>query len=419
MISASLLRKHGFCVHIIDGRVDPRWLIKVKTIQSDYDWIALTSSPLDRWQCPNLEIGHFIKIARKLPSEKLIIMGAHGSLAPEAILRKTDARAVIVGEPERTLLNLLSQNAWDKTAGLVFRRNKEIVSTGTAELADLAEWPLPAFDLVDFSRYQYELLGRRFALFEGSRGCPYQCRYCLKVMYGEGVRFKPIPQMVEEVGHAVHKFGVRCGYFFDLEFTIHRSRIMQFCDQLIYQKYPFIWCCQTRPDAVDIELLSKMKQAGCRLIHYGIETGNQQLLNDINKKVNLDTIQASIKMTREAGIDSACFFLFGFPGETKKNMLQTIALAKTLNPTYASFHTVTPYPGTSIYAQCARAGSKLEKNLYYPQTCPEHDPRLLDAIVKKALRSFYLRPGYVIDRLRKGNLRSWLGQIRLFKEFMT
>jgi len=419
MISASLLRNHGFRVHIVDGRVDSQWLIKVKTIQSDYDWIALTSSPLDRWQCPNLEIGYFIKIARKLPSEKLIIMGAHGSLAPEPILRKTDARVVIVGEPEKTLLNLLSQNTWDKTAGLVYRRNKEIVFTGTADMTDLDELPLPAFDLVDFSRYQYELLGKRFALFEGSRGCPYQCRYCLKVMYGEGVRFKTIPQMVEEVSYAVGKFGVRCGYFIDLEFTIDRSRIMHFCDRLICQKYPFIWCCQTRPDAVDRELLTKMKQAGCRLIHYGIETGSQQLLNDINKKVNLDTIQAGIQMTREAGIDTACFFLFGFPGETKKNMLETINLAKTLNPTYASFHTVTPYPGTSIYAPGAQTGSELERNLHLPQTCPEHDPRFLDAIVKKALRSFYLRPAYVMARLRKGNLRSWLGQIRLFKEFMT
>jgi len=194
---------------------------------------------------------------------------------------------------------------------------------------------------------------------------------------------------------------------------------MQFCDELIHGKYPFTWCCQTRPDAVDSELLNKMKHAGCRLIHYGVESGNGKILSGIDKNATLETIHNGIRMTRKAGIDTACFFLFGFPGETEKQMHETIAWAETLNPTYASFHAVTPYPGTPLYAQCFQAGSVPEINPHFPQICPEHDPRFLDAMVKKAYRRFYLRAGYIRARLRRGNPRSLLRQMRLFKEFVS
>ena len=419
MVCAALLKERGFEAQIIDGRVEPGWRRQVHKIYGRYEWIVLTSSPLDRWQCPNLEIDHFIEIARSMPSERLMIVGAHGSLYPEGMLERTGARAVIVGEPEEVLLRLISEHDWSGIPGVAFKVNGTVRFNAKAKPLDMAELPIPAFDLIDFGKYRYELLGNRFALFEASRGCPYRCSFCLKVMFEEGVRFKPVDRLMDEIDRAVTRFGVRTGYFIDLEFTLNRDRTVAICNRLIEQKYPFIWCCQTRADAVDAELLSRMSRAGCRLIHFGVESGSEHILRNTKKRIELAAIQKGVRLTQQAGIDAACFFMFGFPGETPRDMEQTISFAESLNPTYASFHAVTPYPGTSIYKNSIFASTSSTGSLRFPASCPEHNPLFLDSVVRRAFKGFYLRPKYIISRLMQGNIRSWMCQLRLFRGFIT
>ena len=413
MVCAAILRKKGFDVRILDGRVQSDWIDDLKTACLQSDWIILTSSPLDRWQCPNLEVEHFIQIARTLPSEKLIITGIHGTLYPEAMLDKTGARAVICGEPEIPLQNMLTQNNWPTIAGMIYRKDGQIISTGRTCPPDLSNFPPPAFDLIDFRQYRYELLGSRFALFEGSRGCPYDCSFCLKTMYADGIRYKRIQNLIKEVDLAVKQHGVCSGYFIDLEFNANRLRTIEFCDRLTALNLPFVWCCQTRADTVDDQLLFKMKQAGCRLIHFGIETGSARLLHNTNKKIALDSISNGIQRTHKAGLDTACFFLFGFPGETEQEMLQTIDFALQLNPTFASFHVVTPYPETDLYHRCFPSDHLCDHSLTFPYHCPQQDPFVLNQIIRKAYRRF------VISRIKNGRLRSLLAQLRLFWEFNT
>ncbi|UCD86920.1 MAG: radical SAM protein [Desulfobacterales bacterium] len=419
MVCAAMLRERGCEVQIIDGRVQPGWRRQVNRIGHQYDWIVLTSSPMDRWQCPNLEVDHFIAVAQSFPSEKLIIVGAHGSLFPQAMLEQTGAAAVVVGEPEPAVVRLISEGDWSATPGVVFKPNNTVTSNGRAVPLNMAQAPVPAFDLIDFSRYYYELLGKRFALFESSRGCPYPCRFCLKVMFGDGVRFKPVGRLINEIDIAVTKFGVRTGYFIDLEFTMNRDRTVKICDRLSEQKYPFIWCCQTRADAVDAKLLSKMKQAGCRLIHFGVESGSEDVLRDTKKRVDLAAIRKGVRLTQEAGIDTACFFLFGLPGETPADMQKTISFAKTLNPTYASFHVVTPYPGTPLYKNAFSASSNAKSTPDFPLYCAEHNPLLLSEMTREAFKRFYLRPKYILSRITQGNISSWIRQLRLFGGFVA
>jgi radical SAM superfamily enzyme YgiQ (UPF0313 family) len=416
---AAMLRERGFRPRIIDGRVQPAWRQQVNRISNQSDWIVLTSSPLDRWQCPNLEVDHFIEVAQSLPAKKLIIVGAHGSIYPEAMLAQTGAAAVVVGEPEPAVLRLISTRDWRRIPGVAFKRNHTFRLNEGAESLDMAQVPVPAFDLIDFSKYRYELLGNRFTLFETSRGCPYPCRFCLKVMFGEGVRFKPVDRLMNEIDSAVTKFGVRTGYFIDLEFTLNRDRTVEICDRLCEQKYPLTWCCQTRADAVDAELLSKMKQAGCRLIHFGVESGSEDVLRDTKKRVDIATIQKGVRLTQKAGIDTACFFTFGFPGETPMDMQKTISFARRLNPTYASFHVVTPYPGTPLYENALSAAPDAESTLNFPLCCAEHNPLFLSEMTRGAFKGFYLRPKYILSRITHGNIRSWMRQLRLFGGFVA
>lgn len=417
MICGALLERAGFRVRIVDGRVERDWYEKIKRSASGSDWIGLTSSPLDRWQCPNLEIGYFLDLARFLPSDKLLIMGAHGSIFPQAMLKRTRARAVIVGEPERKFLALCTKKDWTGIPGIVFHKGGKIFQTPNKP-TNLGTLPAPAFHLIDPSKYAYELLGRPFALFETSRGCPYECTFCLKSMYGHGVRYKPIEQLMKEIEQAVTIFGFRYGYFIDLEFTTKRGHAMEICDQLITRNYPFLWCCQTRADAVDTVLLKRMKQAGCRLIHFGVESGSPRILRETKKGINRDTIQEGIRLTREAGIETACFFMLGFPGETRSEMEETLSFARALNPTYASFHAVTPYPGTAIREFTSPSPDVSGWDTGFPIYCQGHSPVFLDRLIRTAYISYYLRLPYILARLRYRDPLSLLHQLKLFAGFV-
>lgn len=417
LICASLLEKAGLHVKIVDGRVDHEWRKKSARLARESDWIGLTSSPLDRWQCPNLEVEYFVELARSFPSEKLLIMGAHGSLFPGEMLLQTGASAVILGEPEETLLSLVTHEDWSAIPGLVFRKDCKTFFTGAPPPANLGEFPVPAFHLIDPSRYFYELMGRPFLLFEASRGCPYDCSFCLKVMYGRGVRIKPTEHVMAEIERAISIAGPCYGYFIDLEFTTNRGHAMEICGGLINRSFPFYWCCQTRADAVDAELLKHMKRAGCRLIHFGVESGSNRVLKGTNKRINLEAIRRGIRLAREAGIETACFFMLGFPGELPSEMEETLIFAKELNPTYASFHVATPYPGTGIVPMAQPIQSGSDGDMSFPPHCADHDPLFLNKVIRRAFLSYYVRFPYILSRLKHGNLRSLLQQLKLFSGF--
>jgi radical SAM superfamily enzyme YgiQ (UPF0313 family) len=418
LIGASLLEKAGFRVRVIDGRVERGWRNSIRRLIPESDWIGMTSSPLDRWQCPNLEVDYFMDLARSLPSDRLLIMGAHSSIYPRTTLDRTGARAVIIGEPEEALLALLTQEDWSTIPGIAFREDATIHQTGDRLPADLSNLPAPAFHLINPSNYSYELLGSPFTLLESSRGCPYRCSFCLKTMYGHGIRYKPINQLIKEVEEAVTIYGFCYGYFIDLEFTANREHVMEICDRLIAMKSPFLWCCQARADAVDAELVRRMKQAGCRLIHFGVESGSSRILKQIKKGLDRDAIRGGIRLTHEACIATACFFMLGFPGETRAEMEKTISFAKELQPTYASFHAVTPYPETTIGDLACLSHDTSDKDIVFPTHCEGQSTIFLDKIIRRAYLSYYMDPASILSRMRHGDPLSLLRQFKLFAGFL-
>jgi anaerobic magnesium-protoporphyrin IX monomethyl ester cyclase len=209
----------------------------------------------------------------------------------------------------------------------------------------------------------------------------------------------------------VKTVGARSLYFIDLEFTVNKKFVHLICDHMIKEDYNLRWCCQTRADMVDMDLLRKMKKAGCKLIHYGVETGSEKVMDSINKNISLSAIENGISMTKRAGIEAACFFMFGFPGETDDDMEATIRFALKLNPTYASFHIATPYPGTELHRMTGT--DELIPEAY----TAEHSLDDLRNTVRDAMRRFYMRPYYILSHFFKGTPALWKKQIKLFLEF--
>jgi radical SAM superfamily enzyme YgiQ (UPF0313 family) len=410
---ASLLLEHNIDVSIYDANLDNLSPEQVAMKAIGYDKIFITSSTLDKWICPNIDIEIFIQTAKRISEiqKNTYLLGAHPTVFPAKILKLTGARAAIISEPELAAEELVLNDELSNIKGIgYFNSDGEYKQNPPNQPLDLRNLPIPAFNLLKKGGYYYEVLGDNMMVFEASRGCPYPCIFCFKSMYGNSVRKKEPIQIIKEIEKAIESNGIKTAYFMDLEFTIFKKNVAVLCDLLIEKGSPIKWCCQTRADAVDKDLLKKMKQAGCVLIHYGVETGSDRIMKLINKNITKEKIINGIKLTKELGIDTACFFMFGFPSETKEEMEETIAFAKELNPTYASFHIAIPYPSTEFY------NNMREKDYdnFPSHFADEFNYDELFDIERKAFLTYYLRLSYIIDRLRHAKLSSLWKQFKIF-----
>ena len=391
---AALLEREGHKVTILDAhalRIKPD---RLAGYIKGYDKIFITSSTLDKWQCPNIDMRPFLEAVRHVVrfSAEVYVMGYHGTVDPESILSITGVKAVIRGEPENTVADICQNSDLLKVKGISFIKEGGFISNSDRELIDLRTLPLPAYHLLDAKKYFYEILGRNFALFEISRGCQYTCKFCNKIMYGEKVRFKHIKQIIEEIKVAIEKYNIKTGYFIDLEFILNKEIVNAICEFLIEKKYGFKWSCQTRVDSLDAKTLKKMKEAGCGLIHLGAESGLQKFLDSAGKDIRVEKVEEAIKMCKRIGIKTLTFFLFGFSEETSEDREKAFNFIRELNTDFVSFHKVFPYKGS---------------NMHHGNLVPEEG---LTEFMRRAYLKYYLSPG----RLFRFNTSFSLNTLRLF-----
>ena len=165
---------------------------------------------------------------------------------------------------------------------------------------------------------------------------------------------------------------------------------------------------------VNEPLLRLMKRAGCRLIHYGVETGNDRIAQLTRKRISAEQQREGILLTKRAGIETLCFFLLGYPSETKAEMLETIRFAQKLNPSYASFHRIAPYHGTALYEDLDGG----DVDLFPTFAGKTADKETVDRLVRKAFWQFYVRPRYAVSRLLRASPVSLWRQLRLFAGYI-
>jgi len=415
---AAMLETHNIHAEILDAGAERLNVETVAERSRDFDAIFVTSASLDRWQCPNLNLKPFVKTVLHLKKvcSDVYLMGTHGTVRPREVLDQTGVTAVIRNEPEVAVVEICTGKPMDAVGGLNFYDKEDrYIETPDQPLMDLSTLPIPAYDRIDLSKYQYEVLGDRFALLEASRGCPFNCMFCVKNMYGKGFRKKSIPQFIREVDYIIDTVKAKTAYFIDLEFTVNRPLAEAVSDHLIARGSPLNWCVQTRADSVDGPLLKRMRRAGCRIVHFGVETGSERIRKTLNKGITFDQVESGLRAAREAGMQTVCFFMFGLPGETRDDMEETIRFARKLNPTFASFHIALPYPGTEFHQQVE---PELAGELFpraYTGIVPYDD---LERMAMKAFRSFYLRPRYIAGRLKDRDFSTFYNQARFFLSYI-
>jgi len=298
----------------------------------------------------------------------IVIGGPHATMCPERILTESPVIDYVVrGEGEETILELveaLEGRGLSSVKGLTYRLRGEIVSNPDRELiADLDLLPFPSRHLFDVQSYGLRAPdGQPMATILSSRGCPYNCSYCFKGIVGRTYRQRSPDNILAELRQLTDTYGIRNFYFIDDLFTIDSRRLHTIAEELIAQKLDIRWQCLGRVDRVSAEILRQMYAAGCRRIHYGIESGNPEVLRRISKGIQLEQVRQAVRWTKEAGIQAKGYFMLGLPGDSEETMQQTIDLAVELDLDEAMFSLTTPFPGTRLWDELVKKKPETEYN---------------------------------------------------------
>ncbi|WP_028316233.1 B12-binding domain-containing radical SAM protein [Desulfatibacillum aliphaticivorans] len=403
-LAAAMMERQGLEVRIIDNQVKGHSPEKIGLLAEKYDRVFVTSTPYDRWQCPSLDIRFFFDTLRHISKDKLFILGSHVTERPEAILRESGARAAILGEPEQTMLDIAcaeNPNDLEQIPGLAWLEQGRLKkSPAGGFIKNMDALPYPAFHLLDMKAYHYfPVMGKSFGILEASRGCPGKCNFCYMGMYGRRVRRKSVDRFLDETEWAVRKIGLKNVYFMDLEFAINKRFVLEFCKGLQDRGLILNWCCQTRVTDMDEEVAQAMAQAGCSLIHFGVEAGTDRILKQTGKGILVKDCYKAVRLCKSFGIRTALFMNFGFPGEHDYEMEATIKLALNLDPDYAAFHLIVPFPGTALADNCGLNPENFPAHQYPHYNFFDHDLEKLKRMLHQAYWKFYLRPRPIFNVL--------------------
>lgn len=307
------------------------------------------------------------------------------------------------------------QNVQGQTAvlgaikGLVWRRDGEVAINADRPLIhDLDDLPLPRHDLLPLERYRAPLVRGRYAFLVTSRGCPAGCRFCIKhVSYGRSIRFRSPENVLAEIEQLL-ALGVRSVHMYADCFTLNRDHVMGICQGIEERGLDLRWTCNSRVDFVDPEMLQAMARAGCWMISWGIESGDETMLRRMHKGITKDRVVQAVRWSQDAGIMNWGYFIIGLPGETGESIRRTIDFSKELPIDLALFHIAAPHPGTPFYFEVVengwfRPGTRWEEVdmdrstvLDYPQLRAED----LEDWARRAFREWALRPRPMMTYLK-------------------
>ena len=358
---------------------------------------------------------------KALPKATIVFGGVHATIMPEQILKDCQfVDIVVVGEGEYVMEDIidsiqLGQLSFSDIESIVYRKNNGqiVVNQRCALINDLDELPFPAYHLLDMSKYkphptQYKLLPNFPVIVQ--RGCPFNCAFCsAHAVHGRKIRFKSIDNIIEELKLLKNKYNARGIYFQDSTFTINKDFSRELFIKMIKNKLDLVWACNTRVDCVDEKLLRLMKKAGCWLITYGIESGNQKSLDLLNKNITVAQIEKAIELTCKVRINTLNSFILGIPGETYEDGLNTIEFAKKLSSQMALFYLPIPYPYTDLERICKEDGG-LRDNLKWSDYSafdfsnpvyinPQIGKEKMQKMISLAYRKYYTSPKIILNNI--------------------
>jgi radical SAM superfamily enzyme YgiQ (UPF0313 family) len=411
---ATLLRDEGHRVLVLDCPATAMDVSGMVAAARSFDpdlVLVNTSTPT---------IDHDVAAAARLEEDAtrpltIALYGIHpSSCYRELLVPGGPVDCCVVGEPELTARDLVracaagqglagvSGLAWLDAAGaVVANRPRELIE-------DLDTLPIPDWSLVDTTRYRLPLNDERFLLVNTNRGCPYRCTFCnANVYYGRRPRRRSVAHVMRELRDDVERFGVRNVMMWAEEFILDKAFVLELCEAIRASGLPLRWVCNSRVDAVDAEVLAAVRQAGCWNIAFGIESGEQAILDAIRKQTTLEQIRRAVALAKEAGLQVTGHVILGFPEDTPETMRATGAFVEALDLDFVQYYCAMPYPGTELYDRAVRNGWLATRD--WEQW--EHNRSALEyghlgaaeimATRRALLRRHYFAPRTILRTLRK------------------
>jgi len=355
------------------------------------------------------------KAVKELDSKIITVMGGpHPSALPEESMKDPNVDMVAVGEGERTLSELVEtiKSGGDLSAvkGILYRKDGKVVTNPPRErIINLDELPFPAREIIDLSVYRPSVLHYKnlpaFSVMCG-RGCPHRCTFCscAKVFRGR-VTMRTPEHVISEIKYLIEKYGAKEIMIWDDTFGIFEDWTLKFCD--LIKPLNVTWSIWMRVDMAKPEILKKLCESGCWHISYGVESGNQKVLDTIKKGFTTEQVKKAFKWTHEAGMEARGTFIFGLPNDTWESMLDTINIAIDIKADYAQFQLLSPYPGTELWETITQygeftTGDFSKYTVFFPVFVPKGlTKKKLEEMYKLSYRKFYFRWGYIWQRLSR------------------
>lgn len=436
---AAISEQAGFEVRVFDQDVEE---VRLTDVAREYqpDIVGITSNT------PQVKQGWLAarEVKSVLPDALVVQGGPHVSALPEEAAARPEIDVVARGEGEETWIDLCRTLERVKGGAAAFRvrdmldpKNRILdrvlgITYQTVEgkikhtierpsVADLDQLPFPAYKYFKMERYSslqpaIDAIerGKSFSMMT-SRGCPYRCTFCSQSVMAEKWRARSPQSVAAEFRHLIEDWGAQEIGILDDSANIDRKRLREMCQLLIDQKLntvPWIMINGIRANLADVETLTLMKNAGCKRVAFGVETGDEDILDSIDKRVTHDQIREAFRNAKQVRLETVGFFIIGLPGDTEETMEKTIRFACELDPLVANFSMMTPYPGTKVWEQVHRNGGRMLVKDWQDYVFFEGKARYemgettaaaQEKKWKEAYRRFYLRPHRIWGTLQRGS----------------
>ena len=402
---AAVLEAKGIEVRILDANAlalsDPATVEHIA--QERPDVVGFTAVTPTADQCGRLAD----RVRDALPKSLIVMGGIHVTALPDDSMDRYESVDLIVrGEADTRFADILqgfeAGRPFSDFAGVCYREAGAAICTAPSDrLEDLDSLPFPARHLLPMERYVGPD-GGRFTTIIGSRGCPGRCAYCsVNQSFGGALRSRSPQLVAAEMTECAERFGSRTFGFIDDTFTTNRDWVIRLCGAINAAglQRRANWFCLTRVDRVDPDLLCTMRAAGCFKVEFGIESGDQAVLDSLGKGTTTAQVLDAFKWARAAGLQILAFVMLFPPAETEASLSATKNLVFKADPDLLQASFCTPYPGTALAAECASRGIPVSDDWseYVFLTGPVMDhPRFsrteMSDWQKRLLRAFYFRP---------------------------
>jgi anaerobic magnesium-protoporphyrin IX monomethyl ester cyclase len=299
------------------------------------------------FSCTSPQFKHGLELAKQIKTEnnRIVFGGVHPSALPNLVLNEECIDAIVTGEGEKAMLQLVEDTAKGKN---IHKARYEV-----AYLEELDDMPFPDRKAIKNERNIQQAFqdgGERITSMLSSRGCPFRCTFCSShVLWGRTARFRSPANIIAEVEELVKDWSIQFLKFSDDTFTTSKNNVMEFCKLKKEKNIGIEFGANAHVNTIDEEMLKQLADSGCRELWYGVESGSPRILKQMHKATDIERIKRIFKLTKEHGIKTRAYFLLGIPDETMEDIAMTEQLCDELEPDNVGFTLLAPFPCNEYY----------------------------------------------------------------------